>query len=81
MRRDQNHLYYDLIKEFGKLSGIPILINTSFNIRGEPIVCTPYDSYKCMMGTGIDYLVIGKYLVKRDENLKDAWDSEKFAVD
>jgi carbamoyltransferase len=81
VRRDQNHLYYDLIKEFGKLSGIPILINTSFNIRGEPIVCTPYDSYKCMMGTGIDYLVIGKYLVKRDENLKDAWDSEKFAVD
>jgi carbamoyltransferase len=48
-------IYYDLIQEFGKLSGIPILINTSFNIRGEPIVCTPFDAYRCMMGTGIDW--------------------------
>jgi carbamoyltransferase len=81
IRREQNKPYYDVIKEFGKLSGIPILINTSFNIRGEPIVCTPHDAYKCMMGTGIDYLVIGKYLVERDDNLKDAWDSEKLAND
>ncbi len=81
VRRFQNKLYYDVIKEFGKLSGIPILINTSFNIRGEPIVCTPYDAYKCMMGTGIDYLVIGKFLVKREDNLKDVWDSEKYAKD
>lgn len=73
----QNPLYYDLIKEFGKLSGIPILINTSFNIRGEPIVCTPHDAYKCMMGTGIDYLVINKFLVKRENNLQDIWSSTK----
>ena len=77
----QNPLYYDLIKEFGKLSGIPILINTSFNIRGEPIVCTPYDAYKCMMGTGIDYLAIDKFLIKREDNPKDMWDSEKYARD
>ena len=81
IRREQNPLYYDLIKEFGKLSGIPILINTSFNIRGEPIVCTPYDAYKCMMGTGIDYLVIDKFLIKRDDNPQDIWDSEKNAKD
>jgi len=81
VRKFQSPLYYNLIKEFGKLSGIPILINTSFNIRGEPIVCTPYDAYKCMMGTGIDYLVMDKYLIKRDDNLKDAWDSEKNAKD
>jgi carbamoyltransferase len=81
IRRNQNPLYYDLIKEFGKLSGVPILINTSFNIRGEPIVCTPFDAYKCMMGTGIDYLVMDKFLIKRDDNLKDAWDSEKLAKD
>jgi carbamoyltransferase len=81
VRRFQNPLYYDLIKEFGKLSGIPILINTSFNIRGEPIVCSPYDAYKCMMGTGVDYLVLGSFLIKRDDNLKDAWDSEKYAKD
>ena len=81
IRRHQNHLYYDVIKEFGRLSGIPILINTSFNIRGEPIVCTPYDAYKCMMGTGIDYLVIDKFLIKRENNPQDMWDSEKYAKD
>lgn len=81
IRRFQNHLYYDVIKEFGKKSGIPILINTSFNIRGEPIVCTPYDAYKCMMGTGIDYLVMGSFLIKREDNPRDMWDSEKYATD
>ncbi len=81
IRRHQNPLYYDLIKEFGRLSGIPILINTSFNIRGEPIVCTPYDAYKCMMGTGIDYLVMDKFLIKREDNPQDIWDSEKYATD
>ena len=81
IKKSQNKLYYNLIKEFGKLSKIPILINTSFNIRGEPIVCTPYDAYKCMMGTGIDYLVIDKFLIKRENNPKDIWDSEKNAKD
>lgn len=81
IRKEDNSLYYDLIKEFGKLSKIPILINTSFNIRGEPIVCTPKDAYRCMMGTGIDYLVMGSFLIKREENTKDIWDSEKLAKD
>mgnify|MGYP001574766054 FL=1 len=81
IRRNQNSLYYDLIKEFGKLSGIPILINTSFNIRGEPIVCTPYDAYKCMMGTEIDFLVMGNLLIKRTDNPQDIWNSEKYAKD
>lgn len=80
-KETRDPLYYNLIKEFGSLSGIPIIINTSFNIRGEPIVCTPYDAYKCMMGTGIDYLAIGKYLVKRSDNTRDIWDSEKYAND
>ena len=81
IRRKQNHLYYDLIKEFGKLSKIPILINTSFNIRGEPIVRTPHDAYKCMMGTEIDYLVMGNFLIKRSDNPHDMWDSEELAKD
>ena len=79
--REENELYYNVIKEFEKLSGVPILINTSFNIRGEPIVCTPEDAYRCMMGTGIDYLVIDKFLIKREDNPKDMWDSEKIAKD
>jgi carbamoyltransferase len=81
IKRNQNKRYYDLIKKFGKLSGIPILINTSFNIRGEPIVCTPQDAYKCMMGTEIDYLIMNKFLIKRADNPKDVWDSEKNAKD
>lgn len=81
VRRDQCPLYYDLIKEFGRLSGTPVIVNTSFNIRGEPIVCSPQDAYRCMMGTGIDYLVMGHYLVYRHDNTKDIWDSESIAKD
>jgi len=81
VRRHQNPDYYNLIKAFGKLSGIPLLINTSFNIRGEPIVCTPFDAYKCMMGTGIDYLAMGRFLIKREDNPQHMWDSEKYAKD
>ncbi|MFA5889084.1 MAG: carbamoyltransferase N-terminal domain-containing protein [Candidatus Paceibacterota bacterium] len=81
VNREQNQMYYDIIKEVGSISNIPIIINTSFNIRGEPIVCSPLDAYKCMMGTEIDYLIIGNYLVKRSDNLKHAWDSEKNAID
>jgi carbamoyltransferase len=81
VRREQNPQYYDLIKEFGRLSGVPILINTSFNIRGEPIVCSPYDAYKCMMGTGIDYLVMNTFIIARADNPQDMWDSEKYAED
>src|SRR3989344_2556468 len=75
IRREQNQMYYDLIKEFGKLSKVPILINTSFNIRGEPIVCKPEDAYKCMMGTEIDYLIMGNFLIARNNNSKDMWNS------
>ncbi len=81
VRKYQNPAYYEVISAFGKLSKIPILINTSFNIRGEPIVCSPKDAYQCMMGTGIDYLVIDKFLIKRDDNPKDIWDSEQYAKD
>ncbi len=81
IRREQNPRYYDLVKTFGKRTGIPILINTSFNIRGEPIVCTPEDAYRCMMGTGIDYVVMDRFIIKREDNPRDKWDSERYAVD
>ncbi len=81
VRREQNPKYYDLLKAFGKRSKIPILINTSFNIRGEPIVCSPYDAYKCMMGTEIDALVMGNVIIYRKDNPKDMWDSEIYAKD
>jgi carbamoyltransferase len=61
----QQPLFYCLIKSFAELSGVPILINTSFNIRGEPIVCTPDDAIKCFLGTDIDFLAIGPFLVSK----------------
>jgi carbamoyltransferase len=60
-------LYYEVIREFGKISGIPIIINTSFNVRGEPIVCTPEDAYNCFANTGIDHLVIEDFLINKDK--------------
>ncbi len=81
VRRDQNPRFYDLIKAVGKLTGIPMLVNTSFNIRGEPIVCTPEQAYRCMMGTGIDYLVLENFLIQRTDNPNDIWESESLAHD
>lgn len=81
VKREENPRYYNLIKEMGRKNGTPMVINTSFNVRGEPIVRSPSDAYKCMMGTGIDSLAIGRFIVHRRENLKDAWDSEKNAKD
>ena len=64
-----NPLYYRLIKAFYEKTKCPILINTSFNIRGEPIVCTPEDAFKCLMGTDMDILVIGDFVLnKKDQN-------------
>jgi carbamoyltransferase len=69
--RDTNPAYYDLIKAFEKHTGCGVLVNTSFNVRGEPIVCTPEDAYRCFMRTNIDYLVLGPYLL--DKAKQPAW--------
>jgi len=61
-----NRIYYNTIKEFNKKYNCPVIINTSFNVRGEPIVCTPEDSYKCFMATNIDYLLLENFLLKKD---------------
>ena len=58
-------LFHRLIEKFGELTGTPVLINTSFNIRGEPIVCTPGDALRCFLGTDIDFLAIGPFLVSK----------------
>jgi carbamoyltransferase len=66
--RESNPLYYDLIQEFDKLTGVPIVINTSFNVRSEPIVCSPHDAYLCFMRTDMDYLVLGHQILdKKDQ--------------
>lgn len=63
--RETNPLFYDLIKAFEQMTNTPLLVNTSFNVRGEPIVCDPKDAYNCFMGTDIDYLVLGSFLLEK----------------
>ena len=67
--KETNEIYFNLIKKFKEKTNCPVLVNTSFNIRGEPIVNTPLDAYKCFMGTELDILVLGNfYLEKKDQN-------------
>lgn len=63
--KKSNPLYHKLIKEFGKLKGVEVLLNTSFNIKGQPIVCSPEDAIKCFYDTGIDYLFIGNFMLQK----------------
>jgi carbamoyltransferase len=65
--REDNQRYYDVIDAFRKKSGCSVIINTSFNVRGEPIVCSPHDAYMCFMRTEMDYLMLGNYLVDKTE--------------
>jgi carbamoyltransferase len=65
--REASPLYYELIGEFERLTGVPVVINTSFNVRGEPIVCTPHDAYLCFMRTNMDHLVLGHLLLDKKQ--------------
>ncbi len=65
--KDTNLIFYDLIKRFFKKTGFPLLVNTSFNIRGEPIVCTVEDAFNCFMGTNLDLLVINNFILKKKD--------------
>jgi len=69
--RETNPNYYDLLQEFERVTGCAVLVNTSFNVRGEPIVCTPADAYRCFMRTGLDHLVLGPFLL--DKSLQPPW--------
>ena len=60
-----NGRYYSLIKAFEQKTGCPVVVNTSFNVRGEPIVCTPEDAYRCFMRTHIDVLVLGPFVLEK----------------
>jgi carbamoyltransferase len=69
--RHTNPDFHALIEAFERRTGVPVLVNTSFNVRGEPIVCGPSDAYLCFMGTAIDYLVAGCCLLRRDKQPQD----------
>ena len=79
VHQETNPRYYKLIKKFKEITGCPILVNTSFNIRGEPIVCSVRDAFKCLMGTNLDILVIEDFILyrnKQSQNLKKFYQSE-----
>jgi carbamoyltransferase len=84
VRRDTNPLYYDIMAAFNRRTGCPIIVNTSFNVRGEPIVCTPQDAYRCFMRTNMDVLVLENFILERAAQPKreedESWKTE-FALD
>ncbi len=83
VHKDTNHKYYNLINEFKKITNCPVIVNTSFNVRGEPIVCSIEDAFNCFMGTNLDLLVIEDFILFKDEQdkslLKDY--KNKFELD
>lgn len=84
IKREDNPAYYDLINEFYKLTGSPVIINTSFNVRGEPLVCTPEDAFRCFMRTEMDYLVMGNFVLDKSQQRrleKDTQWQKEFALD
>lgn len=84
VRRETNPLYYDIIEAFYRSTGCPVIVNTSFNVRGEPIVCTPEDSYRCFMRTEMDYLVLETCVLDRRNQPAFADDTDwrsQFALD
>jgi carbamoyltransferase len=84
VHENTNPRYYDLLKHFEKQTGCPVLVNTSFNVRGEPIVCTPEDAYRCFMRTEMDYLVLENFLLAKTDQPKwekdESW-KEEFELD
>ena len=79
VNKNTNKMYYDLILKFKEKTGCPVIVNTSFNVRGEPIVNTPTDAFNCFMGTELDYLVIGNCILdktKQDQKLKKDYTKE-----
>ena len=79
VKKNTNKIYYDLIYKFKEKTGCPVILNTSFNVRGEPIVNTPTDAFNCFMGTELDYLVIGNCILNKndqDQSLKKDYTKE-----
>ncbi|MFH1507999.1 MAG: carbamoyltransferase [Candidatus Omnitrophota bacterium] len=74
--KDENKLYHELISEFYKKTGCPVIINTSFNVRGEPLVCSPNDAFRCFMRTEMDYLIMGSFLLDKKDQKQAAQDTK-----
>ena len=71
VHKETNPIFHKLIEEFEKITKCPVLVNTSFNVRGEPIVCTATDAFNCFMGTDLDLLVCNNFILYKDNQNKD----------
>jgi carbamoyltransferase len=83
VHRDTNPRYWELLSAFKQRTGCPVLVNTSFNVRGEPIVCTPEDAFRCFMGTEIECLVVGNCFLRKEDqpsNLRQDY-KDRFELD
>ena len=83
VHRETNPRFHALLRAFKQQTGCPVLVNTSFNVRGEPIACTPDDAFRCLMGTEIEMLVIGNCILQKEWqnpnlilNYRDAFDPD-----
>ena len=72
VHKETNPKYWELINEFKNLTGYGLVVNTSFNVRGEPIVCSPYDAYRCFMSTEMDFLVINNFVYEKTKQAEEA---------
>ena len=84
VRRETNPLFYDIIDAFYRRTGCPVIVNTSFNVRGEPIVCTPEDAFRCFMRTDMDALVLENFILVKSEQAPVAEDAswkKEFVLD
>ena len=68
---DTNPKYHALISKFKEMTGCPLVVNTSFNVRGEPIICSPTDAFKCFMGTELDILAIGNFIMRKEDQNRE----------
>ena len=83
VNKEQNPKYYKLIDYFRQITGVPLVINTSFNVRGQPIVESPKDALSVFLNTEMDYLIIGNFILKKDDNnkIKEEYAIEKLIED
>jgi carbamoyltransferase len=79
--RERHGRFYDLVKTFEQKTGCPVIINTSFNVRGEPIVCTPEQAYRCFMSTNMDVLVLERFvLLKSEQPASRSFDADEYVA-
>jgi carbamoyltransferase len=81
VHRDTNPRYHKLLTSFKERTACPVLVNTSFNIRGEPIVCTPSDAFRCFMGTDIDLLICGDFILRKEDQSSALWNDYRAMFD